>query len=205
MNLLIITVNGNFMKKIGLLLLVTFYVMGCDDKEDNIHTDPPPSNIVLVLKIDFETNVFEAGTEIIFNTDNEFGISSEYVSPADFGSVELRHQETSEKIFSGSIVWNGSGEVEYPEVFTDANKFDKIDTSIEMPDVNLFQKVMYHEFAYYPDTIEYQEIWNSIHDLALVKRYRDENGAGKIHLLLYTPSVGILDTAKADWIVILNR
>lgn len=187
------------------LLLIAIYAISCTDKENYIHTDPPPNNKALVLKIDFETNVFEEGVEIIFNTHNEFGISSEYVSPGDFGSIELFHLQTSEKIFSGSIVWNGSGEIEYPEAFTNADKFDKVDMVVDMPDANLFQKIMYDEFAYYPDIIEYQEIWNSIHDLALVKRYRDENGGSKIHLLLYTPSVGVMDPMQADWIVILNR
>ena len=64
---------------------------------------------------------------------------------------------------------------------------------------------MYDEFAYYPDTIDYSSIWNSISNLEIVNNYLNTNPNGKINLFLYTPSVGIGNPADWDWYIILKN
>ena len=192
------------MKQFGLLLIGLLLLIGCKN-DDDTDKNPVDQNKVLVLKIDFETYTFEEGKELIFNTDKDFEITSEYVAPGDFGGITLFYKDTEEKLFSGTIVWAGMGAISYPKDFKQAKDFKRIDTPLQMPDVTVFQKVMYDDHAYYPDTIEYQKIWESIDDLEIVKEFRTGDPNASIHLLVYTPAVGILDPAAADWVVIINN
>ncbi len=192
------------MKKLSVFLVFIALAIGCSNDDDTI-SNPTDKNKVLLLKIDFETNIFEEGKELVFKTNKDFDISTQYVQPGDFGSIALSYKGTEEKVFSGTIIWSGKGAIEYPESFTQPQDFQRIDTPLQMPEVSTFQKVMYGNAAYYPDTIEYQKIWESVDDLALVKEFRTNNPKAKINILLYTPSVGILDTAAADWILIIEN
>ncbi len=99
----------------------------------------------------------------------------------------------------------GLGEMTYPTKIDIPNAFTTIDEELPLPSVSEFDKVMYDEFAYYPDTIEYGNIWNSINNLEIVFSYRNSNPNGNIHLFLYTPSVGIGDPADWDWYIFMTN
>ncbi len=191
------------MNKRGLLFLILLIIISC--KNDDAGIDTLDQNKVLLLKFDFESYVFEEVKELIFETDMTFDISAEYLEAGDFGGITLLYKDTEEKIFSGTIIWNGKGEINFPENFTKASDLQKITTPVEMPDVSKFQKVLYSESAYYPNTIDYQKIWDQINTLALLKEYRLSNPSAKIDVLLYTPTVGVLDPSVADWIMIVKN
>ena len=95
------------MRKLILLVLLVCTLISCDSNDDT--TDPNTQNKVALLKIDYLTNVFEAGKETEFVQNASFTISSTYNPPGDFGSIQLYYQELDEKIFDGTIIWLGSG------------------------------------------------------------------------------------------------
>jgi len=188
------------MKKVVLFIFIIGMFFSCGKKEINEATD----NVVL-LKVDFLTNAFEGGIELLFLRSANFTISSTYNPPGDFGDVQLYYDEINGKLFDGTIIWMGLGERSFPAQIDLPDEFSDISDSLPLPNPNMFENIMYTENAYYPDTIEYQDIWNSINSLEIVSNYRKSNPNGKIHLFLYTPSVGIGDPADWDWYVILNN
>lgn len=188
------------MKKGILFVLLIGMFFSCGKKEINEATD----NVVL-LKVDFLTSVFEGGKELIFPRTSNFTISSSYQAPGDFGDVQLYYDEINEKLFDGTIIWMGLGERSYPEPIDLPTTFSVLNDSLPLPDISIFENIIYAENAYYPDIIEYQDIWNSINNLEIVSNYRKSNPTDKINLFLYTPSVGIGDPADWDWYIILNN
>jgi hypothetical protein len=178
-------------------------LFSCSDDNEPIIQDE--ANKVALLKVDFQTNQFEGGKELEFATSENFTISSTYTSPGDFGDVQLYYNELNEKIFDGTIIWMGTGEMSYPAEINLPASFVIMNENLEMPAINMFEPVMYTQSAYYPENINYAGIWNSIRNLEVVKTYRSTNPQGKINLFLYTPSVGIGNPADWDWYIFIKN
>lgn len=191
------------MKKVLLSLILIGLVFSCnndDDSETENHT-----NKVVLLKVDFINNIFEGGKELEFSPASDFTISTTYNSPGDFGDIQLYYQELDEMIFDGTIIWAGLGARSYPTEIDLPNTFPILNDELPLPNIDRFENVIYDEFAYYPDNIEYSNIWNSINNLEVVSEYLDSNPNGKIHLFLYTPGVGIGDPDYWDWYIYLKN
>ncbi|MEL1244895.1 hypothetical protein AAEO56_11525 [Flavobacterium sp. DGU11] len=198
------------MKKTILLFGLGVFFTACSDDNASTVDDNPinTENKVLLLKVDLLTNTFEGGKELIFPDADGFTIGHDYVSPGDFGSIKLKYTETGGTIFDGTIIWSGLGGMTYPEALDAPNTFSVMDNSGEMPALSQFETVNYldeGEGVIPPAEIDYQSIWNAISDLQQVAAYRASNPNAKIHLFLYTPSVGIGDPHDWDWFVILKN
>ena len=190
------------MKKI-IFILFAVLVFSCDNDSEPVILNE--ANKVILLKVDFLTNEFEGGKEFEFSTSESFTISSTYNTPVDFGDIQLYYNELNEKIFDGTIIWAGRGEMSYPTEIDLPESFATIDKNLELPEFSMFKTVMYWEFAYYPETIDYFSIWNSIKNLEVVENYRKSNPRGKINLFLYTPSVGYGNPAEYDWYIYIQN
>ncbi|MGH1384148.1 hypothetical protein [Kordia sp.] len=190
------------MKKIIFILLITL-ITSCNT--DDEFTTQNEANKVVLLKVDYLTNEFEGGKELEFQAAENFTITSNYVSPADIGGIQLFYSELDQKIFQGTIIWSGTGARSYPESLNQPNDFATIDQNLELPNADVFEPVLYDQFAYYPDPIDYAGIWNAISSLEVVKRYRDSNPQGKIHLFLYTPSVALGSGPVMDWYIYIKN
>lgn len=187
-----------------LFTLLSFLFTSCEDESTNSAAELGSSDKVLLLQVDYMTNAFMAGKEFNFPTFSDITISSTYQPPGDFGGIQLFYSEINEMLFDGSIVWMGTGQISYP-ILEPTSSFETSSNLVEVPYVSLFEVIMYDEFAYYPDEIEYSSIWHSISNLSLVNEYRASNPDGEVNLLLYTPSVGIGDPYEWSWIVIINN
>lgn len=191
------------MKKGLLFLLLIGIFFSCDKNDGNENQET--KNTIVLLKVDFLTSVFEGGKELEFSSSSDFTISSNYKAPGDFGDVQLFYDEFNEKLFEGTIIWMGLGERSYPEVIDLPVSFSILTDSLPLPEIDMFENVMYSENAYYPDTIQYSDIWKAISNLEIVLNYRNSNPNEKINLFLYTPSVGIGNPADWNWYVILKN
>lgn len=189
------------MKQLILIILLGVILFSC---EENNEIDVTSNNVVL-LKVDYLTNKFEAGKVLNFPESENFTISSIYKAPGDFGSIALYYSELNEKLFEGTIIWMGTGEMSYPSKMDVPKKFSKTSNNLTMPSIDVFEYVKFNEFSYIPDTIDYESIWQSIDNLKIVKSYRNSNSSEKIHLFLYTPSVGVGNPEDWDWFVILRN
>ncbi len=194
----------NAMKIRILLLLTVAFLSACSGEENEGPAAtllPESGNKIMLLKVDYTTNVFESGKELEFaNPTDTFTISVDYQSPADFGRIQLYYQELDEKIFDGSIHWMGLGNISFPENFLPANAFEHVLTE----DFALCAGI---ENIFNPNNQEfdYQLVWSSIQGLVKVRQYLQSNPAASVKLFLYTPSVGIGNPEEWDWIVILKN
>ncbi|MEO1032625.1 MAG: hypothetical protein AAFX55_14530 [Bacteroidota bacterium] len=193
--------KANFSSVLTILLLLIF--VSCSDDDD---TNIDPASEVLLLQVDFMTNTFEGGKKYVFDSNVEsFTIASNYQAPGDFGNIALYYDELNEMIFDGSIIWMGTGQRSFPESLINPDDFQNNVDPVPMPSEANFQKVMYDDFAYYPDTIDYSAIWNSISNLQEVTDFKNNNANSEINLFLYTPSVGIGDPNEWDWVLFLKK
>ena len=190
------------MKQLILIIVLLASFFSCDDNNDNIDI---VSNNVVLLKVDYLTNKFEGGKVLNFSETDDFTISTIYKAPGDFGSIALYYDELNEKLFEGTIIWMGTGEMSYPSKMDAPNKFSTTSNNLTMPGIDEFEYIKFNEFSYIPDTINYDSIWQSIDNLKIVASYRNSNLTEKINLFLYTPSVGVGDPADWDWFVILRN
>ncbi len=188
-----------------ILFVIFICLFTCSNSDETI-TVPIESNKVLLLKVDYTAHSLEGAKELIFeeSTDN-FEISFEYQAPGDFGNIKLFYNQLDEVIFDGTIIWLGTGEIAFPDTFISAESLNTIDNSLELPSLSLFQNVIYDEFAYYPEDIDYSSMWNAIDNLELVSEYRSSNPNSSINVFLYTPSVGIGNPLEWDYFIILKN
>lgn len=188
--------------KILPLIAFLFLFASCVGDEDMSYTIPVQDNKVLLLKVDYTTNTFEGGKELIFNdTTSTFTIDTEYQSPGDFGGIQLYYQELNTKIFDGSIIWNGTGKVNFPESFEPASSFDVTLTNDFVFPTEGFENV----FNPNNETYDYQTIWSAVQSLVKAREFVLSNPDAKARIFLYTPSVGIGNPQEWDWIIILKN
>lgn len=192
------------MKKSILFLAITVLFFSCN-KEEEDQPQPERFNNVVLLQIDYVTNTFEGGKVLEFPSAQGFTISSTYDAPGDIGSVQLYYSEVNEKIFDGGIIWAGTGQRSYPETMESPDSFETMNDGVPLPDVSMFEKVIYTGHDNYPEVIDYPAIWNSINKLNIVSWYRAANPDAKINLFFYQSSVGTGDPADWDWYVILRN
>lgn len=182
--------------RILILLLITL-LFSCS--KDEIGT-----NHVLMLKVDYETNSFEGGTEFNFpkQADN-FTIINEYVAPSDFGSAKLIYKELNETLFNGTIHWMGLGEITYPKSLMSSDKFKSVTTKDIVYPENGFENV------FNPSNQEYEYVdtdtWLSVQHLVKVREYLKSNPSQKVKVFLYTPSVGVDNPESWSWILYLKK
>ena len=179
---------------------LVFTLFSC--KKVETVTPLPTTDQVLILKVDYTTNTFEGAKELTFATNTaDMTIKVEYEHPIDFGGIILYYKELNEILFSGSIVWLGTGGIGFPQNFVAADQFFKVNTTDFVTPVSGFENV------FNPDnkTYDYTPIWSSIQNLAKVRAYLKSNPKATVKLFLYTPSVGVGNPAEWDWIVMMKN
>ncbi len=188
-----------------LILLIALFTFSCsEDNDDNLVSENNDNNVAL-LKVDFLTHTFEGGQELTFESTTDFNIVSNYQAPGDFGSIELVYNELEQPLFKGTIIWMGLGERSLPESLQGIDNFETLSEPVEMPSVSMFANVMYDEFAFYPEDLDYSLLWDSIKNLKIVQQYRQYNPNETIKIFLYTPSVGIGNPEEWDYYIILKN
>jgi len=186
--------------KIITIALLIFTLLSCS--KSNSDSSPSNQNKVLLLKVDYNTNTFENGKEMSFATlSPTMTITNQYVTPSDFGSLKLSYQEINQTLFDGTIVWNGLGEMTYPQNLLDANQFERVLTTDYVTPSAGFENV------FNPDntTYDYEPIWTSVQGLVKVRQYLTSNPNATVKIFLYTPSVGIGNPEEWDWIIMLKN
>lgn len=156
---------------------------------------------ILMLKVDYLTNHFEGGKELLFSqTSENFTIRTEYSPPGDFGNIKLIYEELDEVIFDGDIIWMGLGHINYPQNILPASDFDHVLTCDYYIPRGGFENVFNPQNTDY----DYSPIWSSVQGLVKVRDYLRSNPDATVKLFLYTPSVGVGNPEDWDWILFLK-
>lgn len=160
--------------------------------------EPPAKNYkVLVLKVDYTTHVFESAAELSFSEPlDTLVIATDYKEPGDFGSIRFYYPQINEDLFSGGIIWMGTGKIDYPENWLDAQNFILTDTEDYVSPKNGFENI----FDIYGEGESYSQAWMSLQYIIKVREFLKSNPEQKVKLFLYTPTVGSVDPLKAKWI-----
>ena len=188
--------------KIVLLVSIMVTFFSCSTDENNKDISDPIQNKVLLLKVDYQTNVFEGGKELLFDSNQEnMTLVNEFVQPGDFGSLKIIYQEVNATIFDGTIIWMGLGEMNYPNNLLPPNQFEvTLTTDYILPQAG-FENIFNLDNSNY----DYDSIWSSVQNRVKVREYLNSNPEATVKVFLYTPSVGIGDPADWDWIFILKN
>jgi hypothetical protein len=154
-----------------------------------------------IFIVDYTDTTFEGGdvqklTPCISN--DSLPLRMEYVEPSDFGSVTFRYTLTSEIVFTGGIVWMGTGRITKPDPLVPPDSFPVADDSVSLPSA-----IKYYYQGSLTSMPDIDCAWNKIHRLKVVTDLMDR----KCHvgLYLYPPTVGAFDPDAAKIIVFIFR
>ena len=187
--------------KFLILFPILALFISCAGEENTDNQNPIEGNKVLLLKVDYTTNVFEGGKELAFDDSiSDFTIETEYQSPSDFGWIKLNYEQAGAPIFDGGIHWMGLGTINYPTDFVPAANFEFAATAD-------FVSPAGFENIFNPNNQEYdyQVPWGAVQASIKVRQYLQSNPGATAKIFLYTPSVGIGNPAEWDWIIILKN
>jgi hypothetical protein len=159
-------------------------------------------NKILLLKMDYTTNTFEGGKELLFQQPSEtFTVTDDYKSPGDFGSIKLFYSEINETLFYGTIVWMGCGKISYPENWLPAEDFARTVTADYVFPANGFENI----FNPQNDIFDYDMVWRYIQNIIKAREYLQSNPSQRVKLFLYQPSVGDGNPKDWKWILFLKK
>ena len=125
----------------------------------------------------------------------------EYQSPGDFGSILFKLKQSSDTLFSGTIMWMGTGQIIYPKKFNTkypfnyVNKTPKKSSDIVYLDMNgtVTKDSLFIQKA--------DSALNAIKSLSIMKNISDKKY--KTAIYFYPPRVGKTDPYVAKWIIFL--
>lgn len=181
--------------------------LGCKTQEDcklcaGLLTDTSQSNSFLILKLDYKTNQFEGGKELMLKGPKDLGsdllVESQFRQPMDDGDIKFMYSPTQTNLFEASIIWMGSGQIYNPTALINPSTFQLLTSPLSLPN-----KLIKELSPNYIADRDFMKVWQSINKLDIVKDYI--NSPKNIGLSVYTPSVGRTDTSRAKWIVIMQK
>jgi len=160
-------------------------------------------NKVLMLTVDYTTNTFKGGKELLFTEQSEtFTITYEFKQPGDFGHIKLFYQEINELLFFGTIIWMGCGEMVFPQNLLAANQFQAVVRTDWVVPKNGFEDIFpQHHYT----TYDYELIYGRVQSLVKAREYLRSNPEQVVKMFLYTPSVGCGDPEDWYWIIFLTQ
>jgi hypothetical protein len=125
-----------------------------------------------------------------------------YEAPTDFGCVAVICSNTGQLLFGASIVWAGTGNIEWPSVWRDPNE---LGSDCYIP--GHLDSTLVRDLVFEVDlTIE--EFGPAIDEVGLTAiPAAFERASGEIYnslVLRYPRSVGVFNPETAEWIVIVN-
>jgi hypothetical protein len=196
------------MKKIFFGAACLLSLFACNKRSSSDAILPPGTvdsscNKILMLKVDFETNVFEEGKEIGFpqTAATTFTTSVIDTPASDFGSVKIMYDEVNEPLFYGTITWNGLGQRFIPQSLLPASSFNFVLTSDFVIPINGYESL----YVGNPPSFSYDQAWANIQGLQLVRQYLQSNPNQQVKVFLYTPSVGFGNPGDWDWYFMLKK
>ncbi len=160
-----------------------------------------------ILILDFQTYEFEKGHFSIHEPCENCDVDSLpfeiiYQEPGDFGYIIFIYTETQDTLFYADIVWDGRGEMVYPDKFLSADSFQTIQTTIQNP-----LSIEYFDYLSVIDDstfkVKANSAWNSVKSLDIVEDFSQH--PYRIGIYLYPPAVGVFIPSIAKWVVFLYR
>ena len=191
------------MKKHFIFLIAVVALLSSCKKSTDQPTPELATTKVLLLKVNYATNIFEEGKELVLaGNPATFTPKPYYQAPGDFGSIKIVYDELGDTLFNGSIIWMGLGSISYPQNFTPASQFNRVLTNDMVYPGGGYNIV----FNPYPSFCpSYAAVWAQVQSLVKVREYLQANPTATAHLFVYTPDVSIGNPNNWSWIIMLKK
>ena len=161
---------------------------------------------ILICKVDYLTFRYEGFYALKVSgkqeTGKEIPFVAEYEAPNDFGNINLFYGSKNNLLLDGAIIWNGCGKLAFPEQFRAGLPTD---AGIAYPGTE--RVAMITENGQYSPILNEREIkyiWESVSKQKEFQYYFT-NSTKKLAIFLYTPSVGLMNPADADYLIFTEQ
>ncbi len=192
------------MKTLQLLFLTEILVSLTSFSQSGTIIRPDYANIATLI-VDFDTYGFEGGNIAYYTcpecTNDSIPLVVDYHPPGDFGQITFTLASTSDTIFDATIIWMGTGQIDYPEEFITIDPFSFESTPVVKPS-DIMYLDMEGNISDDPWITEKADsAWDVVDSLVITRYFSEYNY--KVAIYLYPPSVGAFDPQAAKWIVFL--
>ena len=161
---------------------------------------------ILICKVDYLTFRYEGFYALKVSgkqeTGKEIPFVAEYEAPNDFGNIKLFYGSKNNLLLDGAIIWNGCGKLAFPEQFRAGLPTD---AGIAYPGTE--RVAMITENGQYSPILNEREIKYIRESVSKQKefQYYFTNSTKKLAIFLYTPSVGLMNPADADYLIFTEQ
>jgi hypothetical protein len=187
-----------------IIIFCCISILASNFRAQNIQTNKVN---LFTLKVDFMTNNFEGGNLAYYDcvacVNDSLPLEVIYNSPGDFGDIRFKLNESSETIFSASIIWMGEGDIDLPQTFVNTEPFIDQQIPFALPsNVRVYDEE--GSITSNSTLVQMaQGAWTSVEALGIVRQALEDNF--KVGMSVYTPSVGMTNWSVAKWIIFLYK
>lgn len=157
---------------------------------------------IAVLKLNYTDFSIQGGKMLYYDclgcTQDSVPFNVAYQEPMDFGSICLRLNPSLDTVFSGSMIWMGTGVIDFPTNFNASMPFMSGNSVIQAPN-NI--QLLNQQGQQFNNATIINQCWNTVSTLEITESFSNFNYHAAIYL--YTPKVGLTDYNYAKWIVFL--
>lgn len=157
---------------------------------------------IAVLKLNYTDFSIQGGKMLYYDclgcTKDSIPFNVDYQEPMDFGSICLRLNPSLDTVFSGSMIWMGTGVIDFPTNFNASMPFMSDNSVIQAPN-NI--QLLNQQGQQFNNATIINQCWNTVSTLEITESFSNFNYHAAIYL--YTPKVGLTDYNYAKWIVFL--
>lgn len=135
-------------------------------------------------------------------SSSSFTVYAFYEAPGDFGGASVVSGVTGMSLFGGSIVWDGTGEIVYPETWRSADELGS--RCVPSMGVGSFGAV---DFLQSPDGFneEASALLDLVNETAVPAAvWRDGEYIYETTVIRYPRTVGAFNPANAEWLAIVH-
>jgi hypothetical protein len=164
-----------------------------------------------ILEMDYLTNQFIRASVLHYPMcttcdQDSLPFLGEYTAPMDFGDMKFYYTFNNQMLFWGSLVWMGTGQINYPTAFAPASSFPATGEFVPLP-----ANRQYLYWSVFPSMggLQYfkdksDTMWAEIAELQLVHQFAAGNHM-RVGFFGYAPTQGLFDPNQARWIIFLYR
>jgi hypothetical protein len=157
---------------------------------------------IAVLKLNYTDFSIQGGKMLYYDclgcTKDSIPFNVDYQEPMDFGSICLKLNPSLDTVFSGSMIWMGTGVIDFPSNFNASMPFMSGNSIIQAPN-NI--QLLNQQGQQFNNATIINQCWNTVSTLEITESFSNFNYHAAIYL--YTPKVGLTDYNYAKWIVFL--
>ena len=177
-----------------------------DDFTESDLNESDLSKHILISKVDYLTFQHKGFYALKVSGKTKDGelipIISEYQPACDFVFIKLYYRNTDNLLLYGTIVWNGCGQLTFPESFRAGLPLKE---ATPFPGKEHFARLGENgQYAETENEWEMQHIWQSVSYQKEFQHYFG-NSTKKVAVYLYAPSVGLFNPNKAYYLVFVEQ